>query len=73
LVGPPGFEPGTNGFSWDAYQTIRDGNHVFSDLIVGNVNFFTVRGDKLQAQTVFGGPIGGISFKRSECDPQQGA
>jgi hypothetical protein len=28
-------EPGFNGFSWDAYQTISDGNHVFSDLIVG--------------------------------------
>src|ERR1700752_2446406 len=23
-------EPGFNGFSWDAYQIIRDGNHVFS-------------------------------------------
>src|SRR5882762_6843206 len=40
-------EPGFNGFSWDAYQIMRDGNHVFSDLIVGSMNFFTVRGDKL--------------------------
>src|SRR5712672_3467375 len=52
-------EPAFNGFSWDAYQVMRDGNHVFSDLIVGSMNFFTVRGDKLQPQTVFGGTIGG--------------
>ncbi len=56
-------EPGFNGFSWDAYQTIRDGNHVFSDLIVGTMNFFTVRGDKLQPQTVFGGGVGGTFFQ----------
>jgi predicted permease len=56
-------EPGFNGFSWDAYQTIRDGNHVFSDLIVGTMNFFTVRSDKLQPQTVFGGGVGGTFFQ----------
>src|SRR5258706_7676098 len=56
-------EPGFNGFSWDAYQFMRDGNHVFSDLIVGSMNFFTVRGDKLQPQTVFGGTIGGNFFQ----------
>ena len=56
-------EPGFNGFSWDAYQIIRDGNHVFSDLIVGTMNFFTVRGDKLQPQTVFGGGVGGTFFQ----------
>jgi predicted permease len=56
-------EPGFNGFSWDAYQTIRDGNHVFSDLIVGStMNFGTVRGDKLQPQTVFVGAVGGTFF-----------
>src|SRR5580704_6280597 len=36
-------EPAFNGFSWDAYQTISDGNHVFSDLIVAGMNFFTIR------------------------------
>src|SRR6266436_2381499 len=56
-------EPAFNGFSWDAYQVMRDGNHVFSDLIVGSMNFFTVRGDKLQPQTVFGGTIGGNFFQ----------
>src|ERR1700745_2117893 len=56
-------EPAFNGFSWDAYQIMRDGNHVFSDLIVGSMNFFTVRGDKLQPQTVFGGAVGGTFFQ----------
>jgi predicted permease len=56
-------EPGFNGFSWDAYQTMRDGNHVFSDLIVGTMNSFTVRGDKLQPQSVFGGGVGETFFQ----------
>ena len=56
-------EPGFNGFSWDAYRIIRDSNHVFSDLIVGGVNFFTVSADNLQPQTVFGGGIGGNFFE----------
>ena len=56
-------EPGFNGFSWDAYQIMRDGNHVFSDLIVGPVNFVTVRADKLQPQTVFVGAVGGTFFQ----------
>jgi predicted permease len=56
-------EPGFNGFSWDAYQTIREGNHVFSDVIVGSMNIFTVSADKLQAQTVFGGVVGGTFFQ----------
>jgi putative ABC transport system permease protein len=56
-------EPGFNGFSWDAYRIIRDGNHVFSDLILGSVNFFTVSADNLQPQTVFGGGVGGTFFE----------
>jgi putative ABC transport system permease protein len=56
-------EPAFNGFSWDAYRIMLDGNHVFSDLIVGSLNFFTVRGDKLQPQTVFGGGVGGTFFQ----------
>jgi putative ABC transport system permease protein len=56
-------EPAFNGFSWDAYQAMRDGNHVFSDLIVGSMNFFTVHGEKLQPQTVFGGTVGGNFFQ----------
>jgi predicted permease len=56
-------DPGFNGFSWDAYRIMRDGNHVFSDLIVWSMNFFTVRADKLQPQTVFGGAVGGTFFQ----------
>jgi predicted permease len=65
-------EPAFNGFSWDAYQTIRDGNHVFSDLIVAGMNFFTVRGDKLQPQTVFGGGVGGTFFQALGVRPAAG-
>ncbi len=65
-------EPGFNGFSWDAYQTIRDGNHVFSDLIVEGMNFFTVRGDNLQPQTVFGGGVGGTFFQSLGLRPAAG-
>lgn len=56
-------EPAFNGFSWDAYQILSDGNHVFSDLMVGSVNLFTVRADTLQPQTVFGGNVGGSFFQ----------
>src|SRR5580692_6028370 len=65
-------EPGFNGFSWDAYQTIRDGNHVFLDLIVAGMNFFTVSGDKLQPQTVFGGGVGGTFFQALGVRPAAG-
>ncbi len=65
-------EPGFNGFSWDAYQTIRDGNHVFSDLIVAGMNFFTVSGDKLEPQTVFGGGLGGTFFQALGVRPAAG-
>jgi predicted permease len=56
-------EPAFNGFSWDAYQILSGGNHVFSDLIVGSVNFFKVRTDTLQPQAVFGGSVGGNFFQ----------
>ncbi len=55
-------EPAFNGFSWDAYRIMCEGNHVFSDVIVWSMNFFTVRGEKLEPQTVFGGAVGGTFF-----------
>jgi len=56
-------EPGFNGFSWDAYQILRDRNHVLSDLFIGStMNFGTVRGDNLQPQTLFVGSVGGNFF-----------
>jgi predicted permease len=65
-------EPGFNGFSWDAYRIIRDGNHVFSDLIVGSLNFVTVRADKLEPQTVFVGSVGGTFFQALGIRPVAG-
>jgi len=56
-------EPAYNGFSWDAYQVMRHGDRVFSDLFIGStMNFGTVRGDNLQPQTVFVGSVGGNFF-----------
>ena len=65
-------EPGFNGFSWDAYRIMRDGNHVFSELIVGSMNFVTVRADKLQPQTVFVGVVGGTFFQALGVRPAAG-
>jgi predicted permease len=56
-------EPGFNGFSWDAYQIMRDGNHVLSDLIIGSLNVYVVGGHALESQTVFGGNVGGTFFE----------
>src|SRR5580704_7309386 len=56
-------EPGFNGFSWDEYQTMRDGNHVLSDLIIGSLNNYVVGGQALESQTVFGGNVGGTYFE----------
>lgn len=65
-------EPAFNGFSWDAYRIMRDGNHVFSDLIVGSMNFVTIRGDNLQPQTVFCGTVGGTFFQALGVRPAAG-
>jgi putative ABC transport system permease protein len=65
-------EPAFNGFSWDAYQAIRDGNHVFSDLIVDSLNVIAVRADKLQPQSVFVGQVGGTFFQALGVRPAAG-
>jgi macrolide transport system ATP-binding/permease protein len=65
-------EPAFSGFSWDAYRIIRDGNHVFSDLIVGSLNFATVRADELQPQTVGVGNVGGTFFDALGVQPAAG-
>src|SRR5262249_18316442 len=64
-------EPAFNGFSWDAYQIIRS-NHVFSDLVVGSLNFCTIRAEKLQSQTVFVGNVGGAFFDSLGVQPAAG-
>jgi putative ABC transport system permease protein len=56
-------EPGFNGFPWDIYETMRDGNHVLSDMIVASLNFCTVHGQSLESQTVFVGNVGGNFFE----------
>src|SRR5262245_1206566 len=56
-------EPGFNGFSLEAYQSMRDGNHVLSHLIIGSLNVYIVRGHGLESQTVFGGNVGGTFFE----------
>ena len=54
-------EPALNGFSLDAYQLLRDQNHVFTGLIVTSYQAFNVRGDSLESQTVAGG------IRRRDC------
>ena len=65
-------EPAFNGFSWDAFRIMRDGNRVFSDLIVDSLNVIAVRADKLQPETVFVGGVGGTFFQALGVRPAAG-
>jgi hypothetical protein len=56
-------EPSFNGFSWDAYQLMRDHNHVLSDLIVDSPDSFVVRGKMLEPHTILGGYLSGTFFE----------
>ncbi len=56
-------EPGFNDFAWDAYQTMRDGNRVLSDMIVGSLNVYDVSGHGVESQNIFGGNIGENFFE----------
>src|SRR3984885_8933338 len=56
-------EPGFNGFYWDDYQLMRDGNHVLSDLFIGSLNVYVVGGQGMESQTIFGGNVGGTFFE----------
>jgi hypothetical protein len=59
-------EPAFNGFSWDAYQIMRDHNDVLSDLIVDSPDSFVVRGQMVEAHTTLGGYLSGrllINFR----------
>jgi hypothetical protein len=55
-------EPALNGFSHEAYQLLRDQNHVFSGLIASTYQSFNVRGDDLESQAVAGGYVDGTFF-----------
>jgi hypothetical protein len=65
-------EPGFNGFLWDDYQIMRNGNHVLSDLFIGSLNVYVVGGQGLESQTVFGGNIGGTFFESLGVRPAVG-
>ena len=65
-------EPGFNGFPWDVYTSMRDGNHVLSDLFIASMNFCTVRGPSLEPQTVFASNIGGNFFQALGVRPAVG-
>jgi predicted permease len=50
-------EPHLNGFSPQAYQLMRDHNHVFSGLVAAAYQPFHVRGEGLEPQSVQGGYV----------------
>ena len=56
-------EPAFNGFSWDAYQLMRDHNHVLSELVVDSPVSFVVRGQKLESHRILGGYLSGTFFE----------
>jgi len=64
-------EPAFNGFSWDAYQILRQ-NHVLSDLAVDSPNTFAVHGQAIEPRTVFGGFVGGTFFESLGLQPAIG-
>jgi putative ABC transport system permease protein len=65
-------EPGFNGFTWDAYEVMRDGNHVLSEMIIASLNFCVVSGHGLEPQTVSVSNIGGNFFEALGVKPAVG-
>ncbi len=65
-------EPGFNGFTWDAYEAMRDGNHVLSEMIIASLNFCVVSGHGLEPQTVSVSNIGGNFFESLGVKPAIG-
>jgi putative ABC transport system permease protein len=55
-------EPHFNGFSPQAFQLMRDHNHVFDGLIAASYQPFHVRGEGLEPQRVEGGYVDGNFF-----------
>jgi putative ABC transport system permease protein len=55
-------EPRLNGFSLQAFQLMRDHNHVFDGLIAAAYQPFHVRGEGREPQTVQGGYVDGNFF-----------
>jgi predicted permease len=65
-------EPELSGFSGEAYQLMRDHNHVFSGLIAATHQPFQLRGDGFEPQTVEGGYVVGTFFEVLEMQPAIG-
>lgn len=65
-------EPGFNGFTWDAYESMREGNHVLSEMIIASLNFCVVSGQGLEPQTVSVSNIGGNFFESLGVKPAIG-
>ncbi len=65
-------EPGFNGFTWDAYESMRDGNHVLSEIIIASLNFCVVSGHGLEPQSVSVSNIGGNFFEALGVKPAIG-
>jgi predicted permease len=65
-------EPGFNGFTRDAYEAMRDGNHVLSDMIIASLNFCVVSRHGLEPQTVSVSNIGGNFFEALGVKPAIG-
>jgi predicted permease len=65
-------EPGFNGFTWDAYESMRDGNHVLSEIIIASLNFCVVSSHELEPQTVSVSNIGGNFFEALGVKPAIG-
>jgi predicted permease len=65
-------EPALSGFSNEAFQILRDQNHVFSGLIAATHQPFNVRGDSLESHTIAGGYVDGNFFAVLGLQPATG-
>jgi len=65
-------EPHFNGFSWQAYQLMRNHNKVFSGLTAAVYQSFHVSGGDLEPQTVNGGYVDGSFFSDLGIKPALG-
>jgi len=65
-------EPHLNGFSWQAYQLIRDQNHVLSGLTASVYQTFHVRSEGLGPHMVQGGYVNGGFFPVLGIKPELG-
>jgi putative ABC transport system permease protein len=65
-------EPQFNGFSGEAYELMRDHNHVFSGLIAATHEPFQLRGSGFEPQKVEGGLVDGSFFNVLGVQPALG-